>query len=169
MQRSSWVALGLSILLTALLTVGYLSSRSKAQHFDAAQAEKVLHDLQVDTRQKDVEGIMRYIAPNTRLMGDLDTNRVRLLLMRAFNAMQNPQPDVSDVQFHDDPDEPSLSFLLNLRDQGPDYTSDEYGGRITLYFHQANISHLFGLYHTSEWRIVHVDTTGPSPDTFGDF
>ncbi|CEK13973.1 hypothetical protein [Chthonomonas calidirosea] len=169
MQRSSWIALGLSVLLIAILTVSYFVSQARPKPFDATQAQQILHDLQVAVRQKDVEGIMQYVAPNARLIGDMDTQKARLLLARAFRTMQNPEPSVSDVQFHADADEPSVSFDLNLRDQGPDYTSDEYEGRITLYFRQVTITHLFGLYHTVEWRIVHAETTGPNPDNFGDF
>ncbi|HLI47121.1 MAG TPA: hypothetical protein VKV18_00310 [Chthonomonas sp.] len=176
MQRSSWIALGLSVLLIAILAVSYFISQERPRQFDATQAQQILHDLQEAVRQKDVEGIMRYVAPNTRLIGDMDAQKARLLIARAFRVMQNPQPTISDVQFHDDNEgkgvgleEPSVSFYLNLRDQGPDYTSDEYAGRITLYFRQVSIPHLFGLYHTAEWRIVHVETTGPNPDSFGDF
>jgi hypothetical protein len=134
------------------------------------QAELMLNDMRDAVRHKDVGRIMDHISsdPDTRIAG-LRPDQLRLIIGRAFHSSSDLKATYSNFAFAGDAGSATVEFDLDVTDNGPNMSADDYKGHITLRLKRADISHLFGLFHTREWRITAADTTGRDPLSFGDF
>lgn len=169
MRKSSWVILGVCLILAALLGFIYVRSQPVSETLTQPEAEQMLHQMQDAVAQKNVGGIMEYIAPDpeTRI-ANLNQDQLRLLIARGLRNSGRPQAIVSNIVFAGGTGEATLAFDLVVKDDRPDSVSDRYTGHITLHLRRVEVSHLLGLFHTKEWRIVGADTTGPDLSNFGD-
>jgi ketosteroid isomerase-like protein len=170
MRKSSWIVLGICVVLLFCLGFGYLLTRTPPGDLNQQQAQAMIKDMQSAVRHKDVDGIMRYIAPDDETtVANLKRPRMRMVLAQAFRAMPSPQAQVNNLMFASIGNEATVDFDLKVKSEGADFTSDIYQGHITLHLKRVPVPHLWGLYHTSEWRIVGGSTTGPDPNNYGDY
>lgn len=170
MRRSSWIVLGICIILILCLGSAYLMSQRGAQTLGRAEAETMLKQMRMAVRHKDAGAIMEYIATGDDVKIDsMRPEQIRLLLVKAFRSMDDPNAEVTNIAYTGTDREATLIFDLKLHNDGPDLNSIPYDGRITLNLQRTTVSHWFGISKTLEWRIVNASTTGQDPSLFGDY
>lgn len=170
MQKSSKIALLVCLLLLVVLGASYLMARTGEPTFTQEKALAIIHHLEEGVASKNVGEIMSQIdsSPETRL-ANINSDQLRLLLSRAFRAMNHPKATTSNLNFAaGDKGEATVEFELLITQNGENYTARDFQGHVTLHLKRVEISYLFGLYKTREWRIVGGSTTGPQPSEFGD-
>lgn len=170
MQRVSWILLGIALLAVLCLGMVYVFSSREPATLTEDRAVAMVHKMQHAFAMKDVGAIMDTIAPGNDIrVAHLSRGQLRGLLARAFQAMRDPEADVSNIALAVAGDQATLGFDLVVHDKSPQLDSIPYTGHITLNLQHVPISHLFGLYRTEEWRIVGGSTTGPDPSNYGGY
>ena len=170
MKRSSWTVMGICVLLSILLVVGYQASRSAPETITQTDAEAMLQKMQAAVHRKDVKTIMDAISlePGTRV-ANLNADQLRLMLARAFRNSGELTADVSNIKFTGGTGQATLEFDLAVNQRNGEMTAADYRGRITLRLKRVEVPRLLGIVHAQEWRIVGAETTGPDPANFGDY
>lgn len=170
MRRSSWIVLGVCLCLAALLGFAYVQTRPSSRAPGQQEAFQMLHDMQHAVASKNVSEIMSYIAPGSDIrIANLTQDQLRLMLTRAFRDTGGLQADVKNVAFDGQGDDATMAFDLAVSQHAADLTSADYNGHITLHLKAMDVSHMLGLSHSKEWKIVGAETTGPDPGNFGDY
>ena len=170
MRKSSWIMLGVCGALVLVLGFAYLLSRTTDTSLTREQASQIVQKMQDAVARKDVSTIMSYIDPSPETkVANVNQDTLRILLARAFRAMQNPHADVTNLAFAGgDSGDATVDFDLDVKQAAADYSAFDYKGHITLHLKRVDVPHLLGLYQTSEWRIVSGSTTGQQPSDMGE-
>lgn len=169
-KRSSWIVLGICVVLSMCLGAAYLMSQNPTPTLGRREAEAMIKQMQQAVRRKNAGAIMDYVSSGDDVKIDnMRPEQVRLLLVKAFRSMNDPRAEVTNPVFTGNERAASFSFDLKLHNDGPDIDSIPYEGHITLNLQRTTVSQWFGLYKTQEWRIVNAATTGPDPALFGDY
>lgn len=170
MRKSSWVLLGICFVLLLGLGGAYLLSLPTSNNLTQKQAEEMIHKMQLAVEKKDVGAIMNYISPSPETKIDnVNKDQIRLMLAHAFRAMEHPRADVQNLTFSGGTGSDAiLNFDLAVRQSAADFQVDnDFKGHLIVQLKRMEISHMMGLYHTTEWRITGV--TGPDLSIFGDY
>lgn len=169
MQKSSWIMLGICGVLLCCLSFAYVLSRVGSGTLTRDEATAMVHRMQDAVKHKDVGAIMDAIAPapETRI-ANMTPDQTRLMLARAFRSMQNPAADITEITFEGGDKDATLGFNLKVYQSVQDMKASDYQGHITLHLGRVEVSHLLGLYHTTEWRITSATSTGPDPSNWGE-
>ena len=171
MRRSSWLLLITSGALCLCLAVAFLLTRGdNGGPLGPRQAEAMIKDMQDAVARKQVGGIMKYVddQPETHL-ANLRPDQLRLLLARAFRGSGSLHATCSHIHVTGDARQAVVEFDLSVKDSEPNMIAGDYDGHITLGMRQVDVSHLLGIYHSKEWRIVTADTSGKDPASMGEF
>lgn len=169
MQKSSWVALGVLLTLSALLGIGYVATRPAPAVITQEQAMAVLTRMQKAAENKDVGTIMSAIAPAPEgKFADSTASQLRILLARAFRTAEKVQPEITNVTFDGGNEAATLAFDLTVKHLLDNLSAEDYKGHIILYLKRVEVPRLGGLLKAMEWRIVKADSTGPSLNSFGE-
>ena len=171
MKRSSWIILSVCIVLAASLVTLYRLSQTGTGPLSEKQARAMVQTMQDAVAHKNVNTIMSYMTTDSDAkIVNLRQDQLRMLLARAFRNAQEMKADVTDFAFEDGTgDSATAQFNLVLSHVETGMTSEVYRGQITLHLHRQEVPHLLGLYSTHEWRIANAETTGPNPESFGDY
>jgi hypothetical protein len=170
MKRSSWIVLGVCVVLVIGLVAGYFLSQGGTTTLTQEDAIKMVEKMEEGLRHKNVNAIMGYIAPEagTRI-ANVNQDQLRGMLAHYFRNSDSLRADLKNYTFIDSTQEPTLQFDLTVYNNGSDSEKIDYQGHITLHLKRTDVSHLLGLYQTKEWRIVGAETSGPNLDIFGDY
>ena len=164
MRKSSWIVLGIGMLLGIGLGFAYLLSHTGPENLTEADAVKMINRMQEAATHKDVGTIMSYISSTSDTkITNLNTDQLRLMLAHALRSANHVRPDVSHIAFHGGLGEASVDFDLIVFNEDKNMSSKDYEGHITLNLRRIDVPHLLGLYQTKEWRVVGGSTTGPDP------
>jgi len=171
MKRSSWIILSICIVLAGSLVTLYRLSQMGAGNLTETQARAMVQTMQDAVTHKNVNTIMSYMTTDSDAkIVNQRQDQLRMLLARAFRNAQEMRADVTDFAFEGGTkDDATAQFNLVLKHVEAGLTSDAYSGQITLHLHRQEVPHLLGLYSTHEWRITGAETTGPDPNSFGDY
>ena len=170
MQKSSWLALGALILLSAFLGFGYIATRPAPEVITKEQATEMMNRLQKAADNKRSDAILAALAPLPEgKYADLNTEQLRWLLNRAFRGSERIKTDISNVSFDGGNQAATLAFDLVVNNGIGDMTSENYRGRITLFLRRVEVPRFGGVLKSFEWRIVKAETTGPNLTSFGDY
>jgi hypothetical protein len=169
-KRSSWIILGICILLVIGLIGAYFASQTSSTTLTKAQALQMVEKMQEALRHKNVNAIMSYIAPgpDTRI-ANVNQDQLRGILAHYIRNADSLRAEIRDPAFSSGDSEAVLEFDLTVYNNGQDSVKEDYKGHITLHLKRVEITHLLGMYKTKEWRIVGAETTGPTLDNFGDY
>jgi hypothetical protein len=169
MRKSSWIVLGISVALVVCLGCAYLLTRSTPETLTKEQAAQIIKEMQEAVRHKNVNAIMAYVSPDpdTKVAG-LDQEHMRRLLVGALHRMDDPRADVANLVFAGGTDDATISCDVAVHNDGPNQSIVDYIGHVTLQLKRVDVAHLFGLYHTKEWRIVGGTQDGPDVTGWGD-
>ena len=169
MRKSSWVALGICVVLAVGLAFAYTLSRSSSETLTREEALALVNTMKEAATHKDVNTIMSYVAtdPETRVV-NVNPDQLRLLIARAFRSAGKIRPEIAHFSFAGGPNEATMEFDLTVFNDHGDGVSQDYQGHIILKLRRLEMSHLLGLYQTREWRIVGGSSTGPDLNNFGE-
>jgi hypothetical protein len=170
MKKSSWIVLGICVVLMFCLGFAYFVSRIGASEpLTQQKAQAMIGQMQEAVKHKNVNDIMSYVSPDpdTKVAG-LDQDHIRRLLQSAFHMMKEPRADVNNLIFAGGADDAQVSFDLTVHNDGPDQQGVDYKGHVTLELKRVDVPHLLGLFHTKEWRIVNGSQNGPDVTTWGE-
>src|SRR5690242_8238760 len=133
MRKSSWILLGVSVLLLALLGFAYLQSQNAPDTLTEAQATEMLKKMQDAVAHNNVNAIMDQISPDpgVRVAG-VRQEQLRVMLARAFRQAGPFQADVSGVSLLPSKDEATLQFDLNVKHPMDQGVGTDYHGHVTL-------------------------------------
>jgi hypothetical protein len=170
MRKSSWILLGVCLVLALGLGVAYLLSRPAQEGLTQEQATQMVREMQAAVAKKDVNGIMRYVAPGAEpRLARMRPDQLRVLLMRAFRESGRLTATCDNFAFQTSGEEATLEFDLSVTHQDTGFTAEDYNGRITLNLQRVEAPRFLGLFKTKEWRIVEAQTTGKDPSTIGEW
>jgi len=171
MRKTSWIVLGVCVVLVLCLGAAYILTRTTPDSLNKDRAALIITQMQNAVKHRDVNTIMSYVSsdPETRIAG-LEPDRMRRLLASALHRMESPRADVTGLAMTGggDTDEATLSFDLTVHNDGPGQVVVDYTGHVTLELKRVDVPHLFGLYHTREWRIIGGTQNGPDITSWGD-
>lgn len=169
MQKSSWIALGVLILLSAFLGVGYIATRPAPETLTKEQATTMLTHLQKAAEGKNTSAILGALAPMPEgKYAELNREQLQWLLNRAFRGSERIRTEITNVTFDGGMQAATLAFDLVVYNGLGSMTSENYRGRITLSLKRVEVPRFGGILKSFEWRIVKADTTGPNLTSFGD-
>jgi hypothetical protein len=170
MQKASWIALAVLVALIGFLGINYALSGSGAERLDRQKATAWLEKMRMAAERKDVGTIMNAIAPQSEArIADVNPDKFRLLLMRAFRTMGSVRIQTSNIRFEGgEGDEAELSFYLVVRNVSPEMVAEDYKGDITVRLRRVDVPRMLGLFQGKEWRVVEAHSSGPSLSTFGE-
>ncbi len=169
MKQSSWIVLGICILLAAFLGLYYIETQPSPATLTQDQATRMLHRMQEAVAHKDVNTIMGYISPSPDArLANLNQDQLRVTLARAFRDSDRLRADVSNVNLQGGTGEATVDFNLVVTHQMPEGIGRDYTGHITLHLQRMEVPRMMGIFHAQEWRIVGAETTGPDPSSFGE-
>ena len=170
MKRSSWIALVVSLVLIGVVAYFYAAGRSSPETFSPDMAKSMISAMQDAVKRKSVNSIMKYVHEDAdHLYAGMKPNQLRNLLARAFFDSKTLRADCSNVSTHAGQTTTSVEFDLSLKNEDGNLAAEDYSGHINLKLQRVSVGHLFGLYHTNEWRIVEATTTGRDPMSMGQF
>ena len=170
MKRSSKIVLIVSALLLALMVFLYAQSQQQPVVMDQARIESMLDKMKQAVAHKNVRALMAFIDQSSDTkVSNLSTDQLRRTLQIAFQQSGDLEANYSKVQMHTSTSETIAEFDLNVVHQLPGASGQDYKGHITLHLQRLDTPHLFGLYHTKDWKIVHADTTGQDLSNWGDY
>lgn len=170
MKKSSWIVLGLCLLLVIGLVSAYFLTQNSPATLNQAQAMQMIEKMQDALHHKNVNGIMDYISPNsdTRI-SNLNQEQLRRMLIHYMRSSDTLSAEVQNPTFTGGDSEAELQFDLTVFNNGQDSRKEDYKGHVILHLKRVEVSRLLGLYQTKEWRIVGAESTGPSLENFGDY
>jgi hypothetical protein len=170
MRKSSWIVLGICAALILCLGFAYLVTRSTTPELlTREKATAMIGQMQEAVKHKNINAIMSYVCPDpdTKVAG-LDQDHIRKMLVGAFHVMKDPVADVTNLTFTGGNEEAQVAFDLAVRNDAPGQTSTDYNGHVALDLKRVDVTRVFGLFHTKEWRIVNGSQTGPDLTAWGD-
>ncbi len=169
MQRKSWILLLISFVLCSSLGFAFFLSRSSPEVLTKESANSMIEEMKKAVSHKSVGGIMAYIAPDPEVeIAKMHPDNLALLISRAFHVSGKLIADCNNLTFVGSGESPTTEFDLVVHHQEQSMTAEDYRGHIKLRWRRVNVPHIFGLYHTKEWRIFSAETDGKDPSTFGD-
>jgi len=170
MQKRSWILLGVCGLILFVLGIAYLNSQNASETLTQEQATHMLDTMKSAVEHKSVSTLMGFIAPSsdTRI-ANLNPDQLRGLLARAFHQAGPFQANFSNETFQSNGADATLDFDLAVTQKLDGGVGNDYRGHITLHYQRVAVPHLFGLFHSKEWRIVRAESSGPDPTSFGDY
>lgn len=170
MKKSSMIALGAVGLLSVLLIIAYLASRSAPEQITKEQAMAMLGEMKSAVERKNVNVIMDAVAPNPDgKYADMTREQLRMVLGRAFQGSGDLTPQISKVSFDGGNQEATLAFDLSVQNRREGMTAEDYKGHITLSLRRVEVPVMFGAAKALDWRITKAESTGPNMSTFGEF
>ena len=169
MRKSSWMILAICGILTICLGFGYFVSKQKQPDLNQQNAEKMLQTMSEAVNKKDIGALLQYIssASDTKI-ANMKLDQLRIMLARGFRNTGKLVSTPSNIVLDPHYGEANLDFDLVVKSEDGNVVSDIYAGHITLKLRKIEVSHLLGLYHIAEWRIVGAEHTGRELDSFGD-
>lgn len=169
MKRTSWIALGLCLIIAAGLGYAFLLSQSGSEHLTEHEAIDMTQKMEHAFSAKNANGVLAYVGPasDTRIM-NITPDQLHLLLVRYFRSADRLSADLTNYAFAGGDTDATLQFDIAVHNDGMDSRKTDYSGHITLHLRRVQVPHLMNLYQTKEWRIVGADSTGPDLTTFGD-
>jgi hypothetical protein len=170
MRKSSWILLGISVVLLVLLGFAYLQSQNAPDTRTEAQAVEMLKRMQSAVAHNNVNGIMDMISPDpgTRI-GNMRTEQLRVMIARAFRQSGPFRADFSGISLHPSQNEASLEFDLQVTHLMDGNVGRDYSGHVTLQLQRVDVPVMLGIFHTKQWRIVRAETPGADPSLYGDY
>ena len=170
MKKSSWIAISVALLLLAALGGLYSVTQKPAPGFNQEHITSLLNSMKSAVERKDVRSIMGYMdeSPETRV-SRLNSDQTRLFLSRAFQQTGHLNADYKNLQIHPSEMDPIAEFDLEVKHSLPEADGTDYSGHIIFHMKQVEIPHLFGLYHTKDWRISRAEVSGPDLANYGDY
>ena len=168
MQRSSWILLGICVFIAVTLLTTYHYSTKQTAEMNQAVAFAMVHTMQKDVRDKNVDQLMSFVDPSSMTnIADNTPKRIRKIIAQALAAMHSPRAVVTNMQYSAGTNQVVVEGDLNIEDDGPDYSSSLTSGHLTFYLKPVTTSHMFGLWHTKEWKITRAAWSGQNPDSYG--
>src|SRR5437870_1911460 len=100
MKKSSWIVLGICVVLAAGLAAAYFLSQSSPTTLTRAQAMQMVENMQEALRHKNVNAIMGYIAagPDTRI-ANVNQDQLRSMLIHYFRNADSLHADIANPSF----------------------------------------------------------------------
>jgi len=170
MKKSSIIALGAVGLLSVLLVITYLGTRSGPEQITKEEAVTMLNTMKSAVEKKSVGVIMDAIAPSADgKYADMTREQLRMTLARAFQGSGDLTPDFKKITFDGGNQAATLSFDISVKNTQGGMSADDYKGHITLYLKRVEVPCLLGAFKAMDWRITKAESTGPNLSTFGEF
>jgi hypothetical protein len=169
-KRSSWIILAICALLIGLLAFLYMESQQAPPEMTQARITSMLDKMKDAVAHKNTRALMSYVdqSPDTRI-SRMNTDQLRLTLSRAFSNSDQLEAIYTGLALHNNGDEATAEFDLKVLHHMSGATGDDYNGHIVLHLKRMDVSHMLGLYHTREWKIIRADTNGPDLSNYGDY
>ena len=169
MKRQSWIVVIVCAVMILGLVGAYIISQSGSPQFSQQDAIDMTQKMNAAFRNKNVSGILAYIAPTPDVkVAGISQDQLRVLLSRYFRNSDRVSADLKNYVFASGDGEATLQFDLAVHNDGADSRKVDYGGHITLHIRRVEVPQMLGLYGTKEWRISSVESTGPDLSSFGD-
>ncbi|HLK57694.1 MAG TPA: hypothetical protein VKU00_14100 [Chthonomonadaceae bacterium] len=170
MRKSSWILLGVSVVLLILLGYAYLQSQNASENLTEAQVAEMLKKMQDAVTHRNANGIMDMISPDPGArIADMHPDQLRVMLARAFRQSGPFRTDISGVALQSSPNEANVQFDLEVQHVMDGGIGKDYSGHVTLEMQRMDVPVLLGIFHTKQWRIVHAETPGADPSMYGDY
>ncbi|MBC7528607.1 MAG: hypothetical protein H7308_13795 [Chthonomonadaceae bacterium] len=169
MKTSSRLALGGIFALFALLFLGYRLTRTEPAIFTMEKASALLQRMETAVEKKDAGMLLGEVSssPGVKLNG-LKEEQIRFMLAKAFRSTGKLKATTDNVKFSGGDSEAQVNFHVVVKDYGNDATSELYNANLMMRFRREEVSHYLGLVKSQEWRIVEVNSDGPSLDNFAE-
>ncbi len=170
MKKSSIVALGAVGLLSVLLVIGYLASRSAPERITKDEAVTMLNEMKSAVEKKNVGVIMEAMAPSPEgKYAEMNREQLRMVLARAFQGSGDLTPEFKKITFDGGNLAATLAFDVSVKNKQGGMSADDYKAHIILYLKRVEVPRLWGVVKAMDWRITKAESTGPNMSTFGEF
>lgn len=159
MRRSSWVMVGVALLMLILASIPFVRAKdAAAPPFTAEVMTDILERGRRALEKRDTAALLAMLHPDARLL-NRSPDQIRIHLNRMMRELGESHLRIRWSNLSIRPRDSSASFDLHISERTPRMEAHYYPNlnlRVRLQKHRT--SYLFGLFSVEEWRVIHVES-----------